>query len=163
MNNYNVINDSMDSMISCDSRNPDINIAVSSYNQVLSTIFDKYCPAKVVTVKSRPKQKWYTDELKDMKRIRRQSERKYVKNPTLLNKNNYNHIQKLYKSCCKETRKKFNSNMCMQNEGDLKALYKHINYLVDDDEQTILPSIPADYEEPANAMAEFYVNKIKKI
>ena len=163
LNSDHVTQEIINSLQSCHSNNPDINIAVSSYNQVLSTIFNKHCPAKVVTVKSRPKQKWYTDELKDMKRIRRRLERKYVKNPTLLNKSNYNHIQILYKSCCKETRQNFNSNICMQNEGDLKALYKHISYLVDDDEQTVLPSMPADYEELANAMAEFYVDKIQKI
>ena len=88
LNSDHVIQEIINSLLSSNSNNPDINIAVSSYNQVLSTIFDKHCPSKVVTVKSRPKQKWYTDELKDMKRIRRQLERKYVKNPTPLNKSN---------------------------------------------------------------------------
>ena len=50
-----------------------------------------------------------------------------------------------------------------RNEGDLKALYKHINYLVGDDGDYILPSVPTDYKCLANEMADFYVNKISKI
>ena len=163
LNDDHALEEIVNSQLITNSENPDVNIAVSSYNEILSEVFDKYCPSKIVTVKSRPKQKWYNEELQALKRTRRQSERKYIKYPTAMNKSNYEHIRNLYKSCCQQTRQKFNSNICIQNEGNLKALYQHINYLVDDGEPSVLPSIPADYELLANDMAQFYVNKIIKL
>ena len=163
LDNDCVIQDIVDSSLSSVCEMEDVNAAVSSYNQTLSAIYDKYSPAKVLSVKCHPEQKWYNQELRSMKRLRRQSERRYVKNPSPSNKSDYDQIQKLYKICCRESRQKFNSNHCLQNKEDLKALHKHVNYLLNDDKEYILPSFPSDHKLLADEMASFYVNKVQKI
>ena len=80
-----------------------------------------------------------------------------------MNKRNYDQIQNLNKISCRETRQKFNSNHCLQNKGDLKTLHKHVNYLLNDDTESILPSIPSDPKLLANEMARFYIDKVQEI
>ena len=51
--------------------NQDLNAAVNLYNHTLSDTFLKHCPPQVKSVKSRPHQRWFTEELRDLKRTRR--------------------------------------------------------------------------------------------
>ena len=141
----------------------DVNLAVTKYNHTLLNVFNKFAPGKIVSIKSRPNQKWYNDDLQGLKKLKRQAERKYVKHPTPMNKTNFDHIQDLYSNCVKETRSKFSCDNIKQHAGDLKAVFKQINYLLGDDEDLVFPSVPADYEILSDKMAKFYIDKVLKI
>ena len=88
----------------------DVNFTVQQYNQSLSNVFLKYCPPIVQSVKRRPHQKWFTDELRDLKRIRRQAERRYRKYPTPNLCQEYDNIKSFYKSSIRATHSNYFKN-----------------------------------------------------
>ena len=71
-------------------------------------------------------------------------------------------IRSLVNVSVKAARKSYYSSIITKNKDNLKLLYKTINALVDENEQTILPT-SSNYEELANEMAEFFHNKVSRI
>ena len=142
--------------------NSNVNDAVGYYNQIFSSMFQKYCPPKLSSVKSRPHQKWFSDELRDLKRTRRQAERLYKKYPTPDHLLQLESIQSFYKSSLRATRSKFFETDIFNLKDDLNAMYKRVNYLLGDDDYSCLPSTNS-YKDLADEMGKFYHDKVKRI
>ena len=139
----------------------DINISVGTYIQCLSDVFDESCPTKLVTVTSHRKQRWFNEELREMKRLVRRAERKYRKHVNDTNRNELENVR-LYKNCCNQNRSKFICDRIDESEDDLGSIYRTINYYLNDDYRKYLPSRTDDLAL-ANEFADFFINKIQVI
>ena len=89
----------------------DVNEAVIEYNRILQNLSAKFFPTKLKSVKSRPKQKWYNEELDDLKRTRRRIERKFKKYPTDEFYNEMVNVRELFDTSVKATRQSYYKNL----------------------------------------------------
>ena len=143
--------------------NCDINSCVMLYNNTLQSALDKQCPVSSRTVHLRPKQKWFNQELRELKRNKRAIERKWKKNKTAWWSHQLDAIKLLYKNAIFETRTKYiTASIDRIGKNDHKRIHKAVNYLTGNDQEKILPSHTSK-EELANLMTEFYSNKVVNI
>ena len=140
----------------------DVNEAVIEYNRTLNNLSANYFPTKLKSVKSRPKQKWYTEELDELKRTRRRIERKFKKWPTNEFYNEMINVREIFDTSVKAARQSYFKNLIRKNKDNLKFIYKTINSLVDENDQKILPTT-SNYENLADEMAEFFRKKVSNI
>ena len=144
--------------IDCD----DVNEATNHYNLSLSNLFNEACPVSEITVNSHKKQPWYNDELRQLKQITRQTERRYRKNRSSLNHNELLNARNLYKICLRQTRSQYISKQFDEIEDDISLVYKTANHYLDDADSRCLPSCK-DNLTLANDFADFFLDKIIKI
>ena len=136
--------------------------STSLLNSSVSSVLNQLCPIQTRMIKSRPKQRWYNQELQALKQTRRKLERRYCKHPSVQNKNEFTNMENVYKCAVRNTRSKYFANLIWSNKDDLKKLYKLFNELLDDDCKRPLPSCESD-EKLANDMTQFFSEKIAKI
>ena len=146
------------SIVQCD----DINDAVHQYNSSLFNLFDKECPMKEIHVTSRKKQKWFNDELHQMKRLTRQAERRYRKDASELNYNELLNTRNHYRTCVEQTREAFFSDRFDEISDDIAKVYKTANYYTNDTKEKYLPTSTDDLTL-ANEFSDFFIDKIKTI
>ena len=144
------------------SSSKDPNEAIESLTSCVSTVLEKLCPIESKTVKHRPKQKWFTPELRELKRTRRQMERKYLKHPSVKNYNEYVEIQRIFNSASNSARSSGYSEVIRSNKNDMKKLYRTVNELLGDGIVRTLPS-HTDERKLADEMGSCFNNKIEKI
>ena len=141
--------------------NTDINTCVTIFNNLTNTAMNEQCPIKTITVRKRPAQKWYTDELRNLKRVKRQAERKYIKYRNSSCLNELKAIEDTYSKSIQKTKEEFYYNTTETNRNDLKKLYKVMNNLIEDQEK-ILPTTD-NLLKLADDMGNFYSEKINTI
>ena len=110
----------------------------------------------------RPKQKWFTPELKELKQTRRRLERKYLKYPSTKNHTEFEEMQRIYTSACKSARSSSYTELIRKNRNDLKKMYRTVNDLLGDG---IVRTLPAYNDEGtlAEEMGNFFSSKIENI
>ena len=128
---------------------------IKSYNCILEAALDKQCPLTEQNIRNRPRQKWYTPELREMKRKRRAAERKWKKQNTSSAKVEYNHIKQEYKQAVFHTRSSFTRDSINRNKNDPKKIHKTVKYITGQDQERILPMF-TDKKELANEMGQYY-------
>ena len=140
----------------------DPNEITSSLMASVTTVLDKLCPIETKIVTHRPKQKWFTPELRELKRTRRRMERKYVKYPSTKNHTEFLEMQRIYISACKSTRSSSFTEIIRKNRDDLKKMYRTVNDLLGDG---IVKTLPSHNDEGtlAEEMGNFFSSKIKNI
>ena len=140
----------------------DPNEITASLMTSVTTVLDKICPIETKVITHRPKQKWYTPELRELKQTRRRMERKYLKYPSTKNHTEFLEMQRIYISACKSTRGSSYSEIIRRNRNDLKKMYRTVNDLLGDGIVKTLPSYK-DAGTLANEMGNFFSSKIENI
>ena len=56
----------------------DVDALTDQYNNILSDLIDKHAPERSRSITLRPNAPWYNDDLRLLKRQKRQSERRYI-------------------------------------------------------------------------------------
>ena len=156
-----------ENLLACDFiRSPDETLTleelVDGYSKTLSAILNKICPEEHKTVRPRPLQAWFNDELRQLKRNKRSAERKWKKFKSATNKEEYNNIKRLYHSAIKSARLNFYKTSLLKDKLDIKQVYKTVNKLTGDDFSSVLPT-HSDKRTLANRMSDFFSNKIESI
>ena len=146
------------SKVNCDN----VNDAAQAYNTSLSNLFNEACPLNVIKVTSHKKQKWFNENLRQMKRLTRQAERRYKKHASELHLNELVNARNLYRTCIKETRSSFFVNIFNEIADDIGLVYKTANYYLDDTNSKCLPSCKDDLTL-ANDFTHFFLEKINTI
>ena len=143
-------------------KNCNLDDCVKLYNVTLKTALDSQCPANTMTVRSRSKQKWFNQDLRDLKREKRATERMWKKHKNAYWKHKLDAIKLLYKNTIFDTRSKFYYDTYEEIKSDLKKVYKTTNYLTGNKNTAVLPSF-SDKAELANDMSKFFKDKIDNI
>ena len=166
--NYNNIDlekfklDLQNSVLNHPSENLSLDEAVDLYNTTLEDILELHCPLEHKTVRPRPLQKWFTDDLKTLKRNKRKAERKWKKSRSPTDKESYDEVKKQYNQAIKMSRINYYRQSLLKDKHDIKRTFKIINKLTGDDFNTTLPT-QNDDQTLANDMTTFFANKIGAI
>ena len=118
---------------------------VLEYNETLLSLLDKHAPETVKTLKPRVRQPWYTTELRSLRRVSRQKERKMRKTPK--NHPNFSAVkadfklaEELYFESVDTSKTSYYSNLVISNKKDQSKLYKVLNSLMNKKKDNPLPA-----------------------
>ena len=135
---------------------------VDEYNGTIREILDELCPIKSRLVKLDKSNKWYNNNLREMKRMKRRLERKFIKSPTPYNKTKFKQIKYDYNKLTKQTRIDFYAEKLDKFKHDPKNLNKTLAELTGNKQTRVYPTHAPD-QTIAEEFASFYVEKIQKI
>ncbi|KAK3082746.1 hypothetical protein FSP39_004177 [Pinctada imbricata] len=140
----------------------EIECYVNTYHAKVSEVLENHAPLISKEVTLRPNTKWYTSELRTVKREKRKAERTWRR--TGLSVHYQIYIDKciqnsnlLYQSKCE-----FYSTKIEECGSDQRSLYKITNKLLGKKQDVGLPSCDDDHEL-ANKFGIFFHDKVKKI
>ncbi len=139
--------------------NNNIDIVYDGFEKTLLRVLDLHAPATIRTRTIRPLSPWYTDEIKQERRIRRRLERKWNKHDSEENRRAYkDQHNKVNKLIAEAKENYYNSKLAA---ADTKGVFQIVNNLLRKGEK-VLPTCDS-YEELSDSFANFSENKIVKI
>lgn len=163
LNYHNLCKDINNSPLVLDSANSSsVSDITGKYDSTLTTILDLYAPIKRKTITIRPNSPWYTDEIKQLKIIKRRLERRWRTTKLPSDRDAY------AKHCVKVNTSIFNSKMSFyssiidQHKNDQKVLFDTVKKMLHTTTENLYPSSESP-EKLANNFADFFINKIIKI
>ena len=139
----------------------DVSDAFSLFGESITTALDKHAPLQEKIISIRPKMPWYTTEVLEAKREKRQAERKWKAT-------NREEDKKLFKSkknqyCYKIKIAKANYFKAWVEEcdNDQKKLFQVLDQLLHQKQTQVLPSF-TEAKKLAEALSAYFTTKIKK-
>ena len=129
------------------------------YNKIIKENYDLSCPLttkQIVVVDNAP---WFTTEIKELRKERRAAERKWRRNKTQENRDEYICKSNIVTECIKQTKRNY-YNTATKTENDPKKLHRLFDSLLCDKQEIILPEGDT---ELANDFANYFENKIIQI
>ena len=140
----------------------DVDSLVSNFSRIISNIIDKHVPTKSRTIVSRPTVPWYTEYLREFKRIRRKVESIHLKFKNDISKTIYNKIKSRYSAAVSYAKSQFYHTKIQEAENNTKYLYDAISGLTGRTKQNPLPP-STDDTTLANDFLKYFSNKIETI
>ena len=135
---------------------------VSTYNNDLRQLVDKYAPVKEKMVTIRPNAPWYNKDINVAKRLRRKFEHKWLKSGLDSDKLDYKKQCKIVSEMVLDSKKVYYKDKIDSAHGNSKELFKIINNVFHKCTDPILP-VHNSLDELVNTFADFYVSKIDRI
>ena len=140
----------------------DPNIFVEQLNSKLDTIISKHAPITEKKITIRPNTAWYNAALRNAKVIKRRLERKWRKSGK---PDDYQLFRKqcdIVNKSLLECKQKFISNQVIENQKDVKKLFKITKHLLGDVRKPSLPK-SENHKLLANKFNNFFLDKIISI
>ena len=134
---------------------------VKSYNATLTELVEKHAPVKTKVIKVVNEAPWFDVEYSNLRKLRRNAEKKYHKTHLEEDRMSYINLRKQTINLSFEKKKMYISNK-LKNSNSSKALYTIVNELIDKKKQIVLPTNKSD-EVLANKFQIFFIEKIEKI
>ena len=140
----------------------DINEVAELYDSKLRHILDCHAPLLTKKIIARPKVPWFTPELKQLKSIRRASERIWLKTKTPENLAAFHQARNKFVNSLKSTRSRHYRDMISDAKGDPKKLFAIVNSLSGTKQPSPLPDRTSD-QDLANVFGDYFIQKIETI
>ncbi len=140
----------------------DIETLARQYNVMLSDCLDKHAPMLNTTLLSRPKVKWYNDDLKCQKRARRKAERKWRDSNLTSDENIFKTARNKYVSNLDKAHVQHYQNEISEASGNQKKLFSIIQELASVHRDNPLPDHES-VKQLADQFGDFFINKIETI
>lgn len=131
------------------------------YINSLSSILEKHAPLKTKCL-SKPTPVWITQPYREAKRLRRQAERAWRKNPSVLNRSKLRRQISKCNVIINKSKGDFYTDIIHSNSGDSKKLWKELNNILHRKSEKVLPESTDDLSL-ANRFSSFFTDKIKQI
>ena len=128
----------------------------------LHTILDNHAPIKSREITLRPKAPWYTNEIDDKKRIRRQLERKWHKTRMNADWNRYKQQCYAVNKLIDSSKSAYYTDLINNGSSEQKTLFRTVSNLLHTNTIIRYPSSP-DPMSLANSFSDFFTQKIVKI
>ena len=139
-----------------------MNELVSCYDSTLSRLLDSHAPLITKSVVKRPIVPWFTNEIKDAKRLRRRAERKWRRSKSqadfLAYKSEKNRVTYIINSA----RRQYYTDFISENSSNQKTLFKAINTLFGLKSDFTFPD-DRNADVLANDIGNYFVQKIERI
>ena len=135
---------------------------VTSYNSKLSEILDKHAPLKSRRLHPCHSQHWFTDRIKEERRVRHMKKHMWKNNPTEYNLNAFYQQRRHVANIIKQTQRSFYIEKLLENRTSFKEIFTITNKLLGRNDSSPLP--PS--EDPARLAQEFsdyFQDKINSI
>ena len=157
-------NDLCASSLICDAP-LDLDRLAYMYNNTLASVLNTHAPLRSRTVVTRAQVPWFTDEIREAKRLRRRAERKWrlsVLDVDLkafkFQKNKTTYMYIMNKTCC-EFYTDFIDKNCVKNQ---RKLFSAVKQLLNQDSDTLFPQ-NCNKLNLANQIGSYFVKKITDI
>ena len=139
---------------------------VEEYNATLQSLLDKHAPETIKTLKPRPKQPWYTTDLRSLRRISRRKERNMQK--TSRNHPEYAKLKAEFKTAkntyfqeLDTSKTSYYSGLVISNKKDQGKLYKILNSLMNKKKDNPIPPF-GSMSDLANIFGQYFTEKSPK-
>lgn len=140
---------------------PTVESAVNEYNNKLTSLVDKHAPATKRTVTIRPECPWWTPELGELKRVRRNLQAKYEQSNLAVDYENFKSHRDAYNDTNKLTKQSFYQSKISTAQSP-REQSKICNKLLNKEKKVILP-VHDTPKELADRFVNFFNDKIQKI
>lgn len=104
--------------------------SIDQYNVALTSILDEFAPLKKRVVSFKRSSPWYTSELRKLKALGRQLERKYKKSGLTVHRLMFNQHQIEYQNALKAAKGAYYSTIISSNISNSRVLFRTVNNLI---------------------------------
>ena len=134
---------------------------VTKYNNVLEKVLKEHAPQKTRTIKIVPESPWFDADYENIRKLRRKAEKKFRKTGLKEHHDNYVKLRKETTSLAYAKKKDYYEQK-LNSASNNKTLYTVVNQLLDNKQETILPTAKSD-KELAESFVHYFSEKISKI
>jgi len=131
------------------------------YMSSLSSVLENHAPLKTKCL-SKPTPVWVTQQYREAKRLRRQYERIWRKNPSVLNRSKLRRQISTCNTIINKSKGEFYTEIINNNSDNSKKLWKELNNVLHRKSEPILPE-GKDDKSIANLFGSFFTDKITRI
>ena len=131
------------------------------YDRELKRILDDHAPVITKEIKVKKGSPWYNDELRALKRKKRQAENKWLKSQTVQDQIVFKELRQEYIKRCNLAKEVFYSKEVAKCKGDQKQLYKLISKLTEGDTTMPYPDSTSD-NQLCEQFSDFFLEKNDK-
>ena len=135
---------------------------ITEYSDILETLLDKHAPKISREVLHRPNTQWYTEELREAKREKRKSERRWRKTRLEVHHQDYQNKCIDANRLLHDAKQTYYSNRISECGRDQRKLHQITRGLLGKKSQNILPMHTSD-QDLANEFNDFFLKKIHDI
>ena len=140
----------------------DVQSAVKQYHTVLTGIMDRHAPVIQKEMVVRNSCPWFNTTIDEAKRDRRRAERRWCANKLEINLEILRDARRKVNALCDEAKCTYYQKYIKENSDNAKKLFKMTDDLLNKKKVPQLPSHESE-EALANDMANYFVDKVKKI
>ncbi len=133
---------------------------VDCYNQSLSEILDRNAPVMSMDVPVKDRRPWYSDEIRDQKRLSRKLERKWNKTKSAIDEQILHAQRNKVNILINETRSQHYSRVIQDCGSDQKALFKVIDELFQKEDNSHFPKCQS-MDILAEEFSQFFLARSK--
>ncbi|XP_068757440.1 uncharacterized protein [Montipora capricornis] len=135
---------------------------VDCYNTTLAGLLDRHAPLKTKTVTVRPQVPWYSEEIREAKRVCRRAERKWKTTRSVADLVSFKRHKSHVTHVLKEAKSAFLTDFISQNSDNQGKLFRVVkNLLVET--KSLCFSDYTDKSALANDIGKYFVQKISRL
>ena len=138
--------------------------SISDYNNHLCSVLDKHAPLCRCTVRTRKPTPWFSsiaEQFSELKRERRQAERRWLKSKLTIHKQIYDSIKQKVTNLVDKAKQAYYS-VKIQSSTICKQLFQNFNTILGKSRSSPLPSA-FDSDDLPNAFSDYFTEKIRTI
>ncbi|KAK6181917.1 hypothetical protein SNE40_009694 [Patella caerulea] len=135
---------------------------VEVYDKVLTDLLNDYAPLLTKTITIRPNTKWYNDEIRQSKRLRRKAEKKWRKSKLEIDRQIYNSTRTNTNNLMAAAKKQHFQQQLKDNKRNTKGIFKITNKLLQSTHSSNLPSGQTT-QQLTQTFSDFFDNKVSSI
>ena len=138
--------------------------SISDYNNHLCSVLDKHVPLCRCTVRTRKPTPWFSsiaEQFSELKRERRQAERRWLKSKLTVHKQIYDSIKQKVTNLVDKAKQAYYSAK-IQSSTISKQLFQNFNTILGKSRSSPLPSA-FDSDDLPNAFSDYFTEKIRTI
>ena len=140
----------------------DVNVLTDTFHENARMAVDSQAPEKTKTVIVRRHNMWFTEEVKEQKRVMRRYERIWKRTKTDEDWKALCKHKKKYRNLLKTTKREMLSAKVAECKGDAKKLYQLFNNITGKVKENPMPQERSD-QELAEEFADYFIHKITNI
>ena len=145
-----------------DPKDGSVSDIADNFNNILDSVIEKHAPMKKRTNTIRPQPPWYSDDINDARKERRKAEKKWRSTGLNVHKEIYREKKLMVVHMIKKAKTQFYKDRLSKARGDQKVLFNCVDELLNKTKSSSLPS-HSSKEDLANDMADFFMEKVRKI
>ena len=138
-----------------DVQSTDLSSLVDIYDSTLRSLIDKHAPLKQRWIPIRPKAPWYTSEVTEQKRIRRNLERKWRSTRSQSDRQHYVNQCGVFNHFISSLKSEYYTNIINQHSSDQKVLFNTVNKLL---QKSSVRRYPSYHNDRLRIPSHLFVN-----
>ena len=138
---------------------------VEHFHNILRTTLDKHAPICEKKITIRPDSRWFTDNIRDLKKKRRHAEKVWRASKLDADREKYVQLRRDTNNAIVEAKRGYIRSNIIKHDGNSKEIFKIVHGLIRDEQDVRLPSRTEDLGSRAiaNEFGHYFTDKIETI